>query len=110
MVEEKEVSVGWQMFFMIIPLVNMWAFYRIRKFWLGIVGTTALFLIPTLLFVPSFSESIVYGGVDNVVPAFESFYLLLEIEGVLQTALMIFLVRRWSMSWNDRVTYQRRVF
>jgi len=115
MVEEKEVSVGWQMFFMIIPFVNMWAFYRIRKFWLGIVGTTALFLIPTLLIFNSFAEpvaeSIVYGGtMDSAVTYFESLNLVLEIEGVLQTVLMIFLVRRWSMSWNDRVTYQRRVF
>ncbi len=116
MVEEKEVSVGWQMFFMLIPLVNWWAFYRIRKFWLGIVGTTALILIPIFLLIPSWAnslaESVVYGGtgVDGFVSGFIQLNLVAEIGAVLQTALMIFLVRRWSMSWNERVTYQRRVF
>ena len=115
MVEEKEVSVGWQMFFMIIPLVNIWAFYRIRKFWLGIVGTTALFLIPTLLIFQSFAEpvaeSIVYSGnMDSAITYFESLNLVLKIESVLQLALMIFLVRRWSMSWNESISYQHRVF
>jgi len=102
MVEEKEVSVGWQMFFVLIPLVDLWAFYRIKKFWLG-VGVN---------FIIGFIVGLAVGFGEGLagVPGEE-----LSIEGTILTygiasVFVLFIMRKWSIAWNEKVTYQRRVF
>ena len=50
-----KVSLGWQIVFMFIPIVNFWAFYRIQKLrrFVAFVGIPAL-IIEILLVMPFF--------------------------------------------------------
>ena len=99
MVEEKEVSIGWQMFFVLIPFVDIWAFYRIKKFWLAfVIGLVVVFGVS---YVGGFLDRLLLGELSLEEEL--SMYIVYWIIGV-------FAIRKWSISWNDRVTYKRRVF
>ena len=89
MVKQEPVSVGWQTIFMIIPVVNFWAFYRIEKLRLGLVIVLAIeipsFLFQMLLPFP-------YGlGV--------SIGML-----VISIVIPMYFVRKWSREWNERIS------
>jgi len=99
MVEEKEVSVGWQMFFVLVPFVDIWAFYRIKKFWLGLI--TVLAVVFGFAYVAGFGERLLLWNIS-----LEEEISLYIVDWI----VAVFLIRKWSMSWNEKVTYQRRVF
>ncbi len=103
MVEEKEVSVGWQMVLTFIPILDLWAYYRIKKFWLGVVANL----------VVGFLVGIPVGVAEELagVP-FDEFSIEGTIAAWVISSLVIalFVIRRWSISWNEKVTYQHRVF
>jgi len=100
MVEEKEVSVGWQMFFVFIPFVDIWAFYRIKKFWLGLLTGLGVFF--GVGFVGGFLARLLFMGELSLEEEL-SLYIVYWI-------IAVFLIRKWSISWNEKAIYQRRVF
>ncbi len=77
---EHIVSVYWQMFFSIIPIIDLWAAYRIGKtwtwFWIFIVFINAFIIAWSISHQP----------------------LIL----VIYIVLRIFLIRRWSIQWNKK--------
>ena len=87
MVEKKPVNIGWQTIFMIIPILNFWAFYRIEKLRLGLVIILAIeipsFLFQMLLPFPY--------GLGVSIGMF-----------VISIAIPMYFVRKWSREWNQK--------
>ena len=100
MVAKGPVSVNWQSLFIIIPIVDLWAAYRIQKL--------RIFL---LIFVVGFGAAFTLieiglaGGVDEF---FRSDYLVSDFEMIGITIAMwttqiitaIILIRFYSKKWN----------
>jgi hypothetical protein len=102
----RKVSVAWQIVFTFLPIVNFWAFYRIRK-----LRKYVLYII-----VPSIILGMVYGSYVAVVafndPTFESrardpwfiytqpIGIATTIIGSALTGLTIYLVIIWSRQHN----------
>ena len=103
MVDKIPVSVNWQTLFILIPIVDLWATYRIQKlrlylliFLLGF-GLAAIVLEIALSPDEYFSDEI---STDSLYD--ESW----EVEIVLTLASMglaIILIRTWSREWNEKL-------
>ncbi len=90
---KNKVSVWWQMFYAIIPFVNLLAFYRIQRLVMAISSSFPLFvgiivlltLLPNFTYFPFRSE--------------DRFNLFL----ILFNSVLVFFIRRWSKQWNDQI-------
>ncbi len=84
MVEQKPVDVALQTVFVFIPLVWIYAFYRIEKLSMGIflffVALAVSIVIQLVLPFP-------YGLIFAYVPTF---------------AIPIYFIRKWSTEWNEK--------
>ncbi|MBD0359380.1 MAG: hypothetical protein ICV56_01525 [Nitrososphaeraceae archaeon] len=82
---KKSVSVRWQMLFAVIPFVNFWAAYRIkklRKFLLIWIGLFGLSLLISILVPFPFSTVITL---------------------VIEIPILIYYIRKWSIEWNNKM-------
>ena len=86
MVERKPVSIVWQVVFMFIPFVWIYAFYRIEKLGLGVV-----LVVVTLL------TSI---GVQMVLP----FPYGLITAYAVSIGIPISFIIKWSEEWNTSIS------
>jgi len=84
MVEQKPVSIGWQIVFVIIPYVWIYAFYRIEKLRIGIV----LAIISTIVGI----------GFQMMLP----FPWGLSSSWVFYIIIPIYFVVKWSKVWNEK--------
>ena len=84
MVEQKPVNVTLQTILMFIPLVWIYAFYRIEKLSMGLfllfVAIAASIVIQVVVPYP-------YGLILAYVPTF---------------AIPIYTIRKWSKEWNEK--------
>jgi len=104
MVEKKPVNVNWQMVFVLIPFLDLYASYRIQKLrlWLLIFGV--VFAIATLLL------NYALFGMDhftwnNEIEAWDSAKLYFHITLTIVTlGSAVYVIRRWSISWNEKVS------
>jgi len=103
MADKKPVSVNWQTLFILIPIIDLWAAYRIEKFriyflvfWVGgsIIQTVVLYSIAGEAY---WSE--------------EEFFLSDPTAASVQIAMMIvhagisiYFIRKWSKDWNTKLT------
>jgi len=102
-VEKKSVSVNWQTLFAIIPIIDLWACYRIEKLRMYLLVIIAIlvveFLGGFLIFGDSYLDS--YLGevsaedIDDYGYGFAT--LLIEI------GISIVLIRMWSKEWNSKI-------
>jgi len=103
MVEKKPVSVNWQMVFVLIPFLDLYASYRIQKLrlWLLIFGVgfgIAAILLNYVLF------GIDHFGWDNKIDAWDSSKMLFHITlTVITFGAAVYVIRRWSISWNKKL-------
>jgi len=104
MVEKKPVSVNWQMIFVLIPFLDLYASYRIQKLrlWLLIfgvgVGIAVILLNYALFGMDHFDWN---NEIDAWDPARMSFHITSTIV-ILGAA--VYVIRRWSISWNEKVS------
>ncbi len=87
MVKQQPVNVGWQTFFMFIPFVDIWAFYRIEKLRLGlviIIGTSGADLGLRMMLPFPYGLSASIGML------------------IFSIAIQIYFIRKWSMEWNAK--------
>ena len=82
--EKKPVSIGWQVVFVIIPYVWIYAFYRIEKLRIGIV----LAIITTIVGI----------GFQMILPF--PWGLAFALFG--NAWLVVFFHRRWTKQWNSK--------
>ena len=90
MVEKKPVSVNWQTLFILIPIIDLWAAYRVEKLGLYILLIIALFVVG---FIVGFVEGFLY----LVTSDFFSWMIFLVGVGI-----SIYLIRKWSEEWNEK--------
>jgi len=103
MIEKKPVSVNWQMVFVLIPFLDIYASYRIQKLRLWLL----IFLVGFGIVVLLLDYAIFGMHFDDITnkdhyldPYFRYIHILLVIV-TLGTA--VFVIRKWSISWNKRL-------
>ena len=95
MVRKESVSVNWQTLLAIMPIIGLWATYRIEKLRLYLIiifGITAIMIIFGIATV-GYDVALSDEGATS-----EKYFLLIEI------GVSIFLVRKWSREWNEKVS------
>ncbi|HEV8405628.1 MAG TPA: hypothetical protein VGQ13_06960 [Nitrososphaera sp.] len=105
----RKVSVAWQIVFTFIPIVNFWAFYRVKKLqkYVLYVMAPSILLAITLLAYPlsyemSFSQD--FWAADKKVISEMQFatYVIGNIIGWALQGLSIYLVIIWSRQHNKQ--------
>ncbi len=103
MVEKKSVNVNWQMVFVLIPFLDLYASYRIQKLrlWLLIFGLgfgiAAILLNYAMYGIDHF-------GWDNEIDAWDSSKMLFHITlTIVALGAAVYVIRRWSISWNKKL-------
>ena len=91
-VKQEPVSVNWQTLFAVLPVVWIWAFYRIEKLRLALV----------ILISTSFGFSVLSGLLAGLLPDGAGMYLIMPITYLPQAILAIALIRKWSKQWNEK--------
>ena len=110
---EHRVSILWQIIFVLfVPVVGIWAFYRIKKlqkFILFVVLPSIVLML--LILVPitflTMDEQNDTTSEYDVVPDFEEYGLLvigISIGSMALTAWEIYLILKWSEDWNKQFT------
>jgi len=96
----KSVNVTWQLFFIFIPFLNIWAMWRIQK-----LGRSLLLFIPMNLVVVFFIRiAISYGYfLDDRISGLLSGTVALSILAIVLSAMVHF-VNKWSTEWNKKIT------
>ncbi len=98
MVKQKSVSVAWQVVFMFIPFVSLWAFYRIQKLRLYLLLIIGSSIIAGIIIGITFG----FTGSLMDMPYFSSYYIS-SIAVVIEFHLLeIYLVVKWSRNWNAK--------
>jgi len=99
MVRKEPVSVNWQTLFVIIPIIDLWATYRIEKLRLYLLVMIAIAVTGFVIEISIFGVDSYFleqeGSASN--SWFQSITLLIEI------GIAIILVRKWSREWNEKV-------
>jgi hypothetical protein len=82
-----KVNENWQTVFAIIPFVNLWAAYRIKKLrmFLFIEILFTVLGVVVQLFIPPPFAFIVYG-----IPI---------------TIITMIILRKWSIKWNEKISF-----
>ena len=91
MVEKKPVSVNWQTLFILLPIIDLWAAYRVEK-----LGRYILFIIAVAVvgFIVGFVEGLLFFGMSDF------FSWIVVLIGVV---ISIILIRTWSTEWNEKL-------
>jgi len=90
MVEKKPVSVNWQTLFAIIPIIDLWAAYRVEKLGLYIIFIIAMAVVS---FIVGFVEGLMFLGFSDASS------WIMPLIGVV---ISIYLIRKWSEEWNEK--------
>ena len=101
-VERKSYSVKIQMIFAIIPIVDLWASYRIKKFRIYVlivwIGFGILFTI---------TDWAIYGDDfwDEDFPLFPdtSSIIIYILEIAIEIIIAMILIRKWTIEWNKKI-------
>jgi len=103
-VEKKPVNVKWQMLFVLIPLLDLYASYRIQKLrlWLLIFGvgfSIAAILLNYALFGMDHFDW------DNEIKPLDPDTMYFHITIIIVTLVSaVYVIRKWSISWNEKVS------
>ena len=100
MVRKEPVSVNWQTLFIIIPIIDLWATYRIEKLRLYLLITIAMIVTEVIIEISIF-------GVDSYLMEQEvptSQYALQTGFVLAEVGISIVLVRKWSREWNEKIS------
>ena len=98
MVKQKSVTVAWQVVFMFIPFVNLWAFYRIQKLRLYLLIIIGSSIIAGIIMGITFG----FTGSLMEMPDVSSYYISSIVVSIAIQLLAIYLVVKWSRNWNAK--------
>jgi len=102
MVEKKTVSVNWQTLFIIIPVIDLWASYRIEKLRLYLLVVIAIIVVEILggflIFGDSYADYFLGEVItENLLDVYDLVAVLVEI------GISIVLIRMWTKEWNFKI-------
>ena len=101
MVEKKPVSVNWQTLFIVIPVIDLWASYRIEKLRLYLLVIIAMIVVEFLgaawIFPENFEDYYLSEEVSEEHLVFSAVVILVEI------VISIVLIRKWTKEWNQQI-------
>lgn len=103
MVKQAPVSIGWQTIFVFLPILDLWAFYRVQKLRMSLLiflvgfGAVALALQFAVFGSGGFS-------IEDPDTIYSNNAYIGSIIGlsIAQYSLAVYLVRRWSKKWNSK--------
>jgi len=103
MVKQKPVNVNLQTVFVFIPILDLWAFYRVQKLRLALliflVGFSAAAIV--MVFATLGPDGFMVEDLDEIYS--NSAYIGSSIGLTLaQYGLAVYLIRRWSKEWNKK--------
>ena len=104
MVEKKSVNVNWQMAFVLIPFLDLYASYRIQKLRLWLLIFLVGFSIVAILMdysIFGLNYSDLGSETDFLDPAMLYTHIMFTIIA-LSTA--VFVIRKWSIDWNKKLS------
>ena len=104
MADKKPVSVNWQTLFILIPVIDLWAAYRIEKFrvyflvfWIG-AGIVETFVLWTVMSDKFWVDQ---GGFFFNDPTGAAVQFAMT---VVHAGVSIFFIRTWSRDWNAKLS------
>ena len=115
MVERKPVSVNWQTLFVFIPFVDLWAAYRIQRLRWYLLVFAVGFGIAQFALSSAINDSITTSIMmqDSMMnfqqdPELDALFssdvfVVLVIAEIIEFAVRIYLIRRWSKEWNFKI-------
>ena len=102
MVDKKSVNVNWQTVFALIPIIDLWAAYRIEKFrlyffifWVGSV-IVQTFVTYAMLGKAFWSDEGEFFASDPTVASVEIAMMIVA------AGLQMYFLRKWSKDWNEK--------
>ena len=103
MVKEEPVSLLRQTIYCLLPILDMYAAYKIRRLRRYLLIMIFLVGIP-LSIISSVSVSyVMLAGTESFTPFLENIPLLISLASYVGSILIaIYLVRKWSKQWNLR--------
>ena len=103
MVKEEPVSLLRQTIYCLLPILDMYAAYKIRRLRRYLLIMIFLVGIP-LSIISSVSVSyVMLAGTESITPFLENIPLLISLASYVGSILIaIYLVRKWSKQWNLR--------
>ena len=99
MVKQEFVSTLWQCFFMIIPIVNFWAAWRIEKLRLFLIINMAIFLCGSIVIEIFFPGELLGDG--PLSDEADQLNFAIWIIGII---IDIIIIRKWSNEWNTKLS------
>jgi len=101
MVAKGPVSVNWQTVFLVIPILAIWATYRIQKariflliFWLGFI-TVGITKDIAILGIENYWDGDLVEDFGD--PAYLASFIVLS---TVEFGLRVYFGRKWSREWN----------
>ena len=103
MVDKKSVNVNWQTVFALIPIIDLWAAYRIEKFrlyffifWVGSV-IVQTFVTYAMLGKAFWNDEGWFFSSDPTVASVEIAMMIVA------AGLQMYFLRKWSKDWNAKL-------
>ena len=99
MVLKVPVSVNWQTLFAIIPIIDLWATWRIEKLRLFLLIVIVVVVVEILIEISIFGfDAFVseQSGTDN--SEFQIVMMLINL------GVSMFFLRKWSREWNEKLS------
>ena len=92
MVEQKPVTIKWQIIFTFIPFLNLYAFYKIQKLRLSL-----------LIFLPlGFLSRLLEAIIVRVNDTSGILFVLSILFAGLSIGVLVWLMHKWSKQWNEK--------
>jgi len=102
-VEKEPVNVNWQTLFAIIPVINLWACYRIEKLSLYLIVIIAILVVEFLITQVILDEQdfgCFWGLIECEMN--DRITYLISVLLVIEAGISIALIRKWSKEWNSK--------
>ena len=103
MVDKKLVNVNWQSLFIIIPIIDLWAAYRVEKFriyflifWVG--GTIVQAIVSYAMLGDKYWSDEGFFSSDPTVATVELAMM------VVAAGIAVYFIRIWSKKWNAKLS------
>ena len=108
MKEKESVNVNWQTLFAVIPIIHLWACYRIEKLRLFLIICVAMIVIEFLIAFAIYDDQGLrnfYGINEEGEPLYEPLdYRITVLEIAIFVPVFIVLIRKWSKEWNEKLS------